>query len=410
MLDTATFYCMQRTMTRDACALVRSAAALLLILVLGACASTARHPVPENAVDRADVVDLPGMRLVGDRLPDDWEDRLAYTVSQTRTTSPEGGSEPVSFLAISGGGSNGAFGAGVLVGWTAAGDRPAFRLVTGVSTGALIAPFAFAGPEYDADLRELYTTVSSKNIYRKRNLLTLLSANSLARSYPLKELIAAHVDQDLLDAVAREHNKGRRLFIGTTHLDAGVPVHWNIGLIAASGKPGALELVRKVMLASASIPGLFPPVFVEVEVDGEVYDEMHVDGGASTQVFVYPESLDLPGVLEKTGMVGERRMYVIRNSRVDPEWKEVKPRFTAIASRSISLVIKAQGVGDLHRIYLAAIRDGIDYNIAYVPRYFGEEAEEDFDPKYMSKLFELGYYLAEAGYPWAKTPPGFNLR
>ena len=360
MLDTV--YCMQRTMTRDACALVRSAAALLLILVLGACASTARHPVPENAVDRADVVDLPGMRLVGDRLPDDWEDRLAYTVSQTRTTSPEGGSEPVSFLAISGGGSNGAFGAGVLVGWTAAGDRPAFRLVTGVSTGALIAPFAFAGPEYDADLRELYTTVSSKNIYRKRNLLTLLSANSLARSYPLKELIAAHVDQDLLDAVAREHNKGRRLFIGTTHLDAGVPVHWNIGLIAASGKPGALELVRKVMLASASIPGLFPPVFVEVEVDGEVYDEMHVDGGASTQVFVYPESLDLPGVLEKTGMVGERRMYVIRNSRVDPEWKEVKPRFTAIASRSISLVIKAQGVGDLHRIYLAAIRDGIDYN------------------------------------------------
>lgn len=390
--------------------LARSVVVLSLVLVLSACTSLVRNPVPEYAVDRADVPDIPGMRMIRDQFPDDWDQRLAQTEAQIRAANPDGSTGPASFLAISGGGANGAFGAGIIVGWSAAGDRPDFRLVTGVSTGALMAPFAFVGPEYDPQLRELYTTVSSKDIFRKRSLISLLSADAVADSAPLQELIDSYVDQTLLDAVAREHNKGRRLFIGTTHLDAGEPVLWNIGLIAASGHPGALALVRKVMLASASIPGLFPPVYIEVEVDGVIYDEMHVDGGATTQVFMYPESLDFSELWERLGMVGQQRMYVIRNARVDPEWKEVRPRFTSIASRSISLVIKAQGVGDLHRIYLAAKRDGIDYNIAYVPRYFGEEPEEEFDPGYMKKLFDLGYYLAESGYPWAKSPPGFEPR
>lgn len=391
-------------------ALARCAVAFSLLLALGACGSIARNPVSEYALDRADLVDLPGMRLIGDRLPDNWDQKLDEAEAQIRAANPDGVPGDASYLAISGGGANGAFGAGILVGWTAAGDRPAFRVVTGVSTGALMAPFVFAGPEYDSDLRALYTTISTKDIFRRRSLISLPRADAVGDSEPLQALLDTHVDQDLLDAIAREHNKGRRLFIGTTHLDAGEPVLWSIGLIAASGHPRALALVRKIMLASASIPGLFPPVYFEVEVDGEIYDEMHVDGGAAAQVFAYPDSLDLPATWARLGMVEQTRMYVIRNARIDPEWKEVRPRFTSIASRSISLVIRAQGVGDLYRIYLSAQRDGIDYNLAYVPRYFGEEPGEEFDPEYMRKLFDLGYYLAESGFPWAKEPPGFSTR
>jgi predicted acylesterase/phospholipase RssA len=222
------------------------------------------------------------------------------------------------FLAISGGGDNGAFGAGLLNGWTAAGDRPVLKLVTGVSTGALIAAFAFLGPAYDARLRRLYTTLSPSDIKRERPLYAALSSDALADNTPLRKLVEKEVDQAFLDAVADEHQKGRLLLVATVDLDARHSVLWNMTKIAASKDPKALDLFRSIMVASAAIPGAFPPVMIDVEAKGRPYQEMHVDGGTMSQVFVYPPSLHVKKTARTYNIARERSVDVIRNARLDP--------------------------------------------------------------------------------------------
>src|SRR5262245_9884363 len=178
---------------------------------------------------------------------------------------------PTYFLAVSGGSDNGAFGAGLLNGWTAAGDRPQFKVVTGVSTGALIAPLAFLGPDYDDELKRAYTTISKKNIYEERGVLAALFDDGLADSRPFLDLVSSYVTPEVLSRIAEEYGKGRLLLVGTTDLDARQPVIWNMTAIAASGDPGALDLFRKVLVASASVPGLFPPVMFRRRVGRESY-------------------------------------------------------------------------------------------------------------------------------------------
>jgi predicted acylesterase/phospholipase RssA len=311
------------------------------------------------------------------------------------------------FLAISGGGENGAFGAGLLVGWTEAGTRPEFKLVTGISTGALTAPFAFLGPAYDQQLKAVYTTVDQDDVLKKRSVLAAVFDDALTDNSPLHNLVATYVTQDMLEAIAAENAKGRLLLIGTTNIDARRPVIWNIGKIAASGNPNALELVRKILVASAAIPGAFPPTMIDVEVDGESYQEMHVDGGASAQVFVYPPKLRLAELSAEVGATRKRRLFVIRNSRLDPDWADTKRKTLSIAGRAISSLIQTQGVGDLYRIYATAQRDGVDFNLAFIPETFDVPLPEPFDRHYMNELFETGYSLGRAGYPWAKAPPGY---
>lgn len=312
------------------------------------------------------------------------------------------------FLAVSGGGANGAFGAGLLCGWTAAGDRPNFKLVTGISTGALLAPFAFLGPKYDGVLREVYTKTTTKDILTERGILEGLFSDALADTAPLWRTLSKHVNQELLDEIAAEYRKGRLLVIGTTNLDASREVLWNVGEIAASGHPDALDIVRRIMVASASIPGAFPPVFFDVEVDGTAYQEMHVDGGAMTQVFLYPPSFKLSEVAAAAGVARDRRAFVIRNARLDAHWAEVQRRTMSILMRAVDALLQTQGVGDLYRSYANTQRDGVDFNLAYIPASFDVISKEPFDPEYMTQLFEVGYGLALRGYPWEKTPPWFE--
>lgn len=194
--------------------------------------------------------------------------------------------------------------------------------------------------------------------------------------------------------------------MATTNLDARQSVIWNMTKIAASDDPRALELFHKIMLASAAIPGAFPPAMIDVEVDGNDYQEMHVDGGAQAQVFVYPPTFKLSDVAQQQGAVRERHLYVIRNARLDPDWSEVERQTLSIAARAISSLIQAQGIGDLYKIYTTAQRDGLDYNLAYIPRSFNAPHKEDFDSVYMNELFQTGYNLALNGYDWEKVPPG----
>jgi predicted acylesterase/phospholipase RssA len=315
---------------------------------------------------------------------------------------------PAGFLAVSGGGDDGAFGAGLLVGWTEAGTRPQFKAVTGISTGALIAPFAFLGPEYDHVLRNVYTNVSADDIYKERSILMVLFKDAMADTTPLWGLIRRYVDRRMLEAIASEHAKGRMLLIGTTDLDARRGVIWNMGKIAASEHPKALELFQSIMIASASIPGAFPPVMIDVEMEGKRFQEMHVDGGAVAQVFLYPPSLHLGELSKDVGLARKRKLYIIRNARLDPDWAEVQRKTMSIAGRAISSLIQAQGIGDLYMLYYSAKRDGIDYNLAYIPPTFKVPHTEDFDTNYMRQLFDLAYGLASDGYPWEKNPPGLE--
>lgn len=315
---------------------------------------------------------------------------------------------PVYFLAISGGSDNGAFGAGLLNGWTAAGGRPEFKIVTGISTGALIAPFAFLGPDYDDELKEAFTTISKKDIYEERSFLAALFDDGLVDSRPLLGLVSRYVTPELLNRIADEYAKGRLLLVGTADLDVREPVIWNMTAIAASGDPGALDLFRKVLVASASVPGVFPPVMFDVDVNGTEYQEMHVDGGAMAQVFLYPPYLSLSELSQEAKAERERTLFLIRNASFNPDWATVDRKTLDIAGRAVSSLISSQGMGDLYRIYLITQRDGIDYNLAYIDTDFDTPHEDDFNTAYMQKLYDYGYQLAKGGYPWRKYPPAFT--
>lgn len=311
---------------------------------------------------------------------------------------------PAYFLAISGGGDNGAYGAGLLNGWTAAGSRPEFKVVTGVSTGALIAPFAFLGPKYDYVLERVYTTTSQRDIFKKRGLLKGVLGDAMADSRPLANVIDSYVTRELLDEIAAEYAKGRVLLVGTANLDSLEPVIWNMTAIAASKDPQAVRLFRGVLLASASIPGAFPPVMIDVDVNGTRYQEMHADGGTIAQVFFYPPNFSIAGDLSG---VRKRVLYVIRNARLDPDWASVERRTMAIAARAIASLTRTQGIGDLFRIYTSAQRDGIDFNLTYIPRSFEAPHKEEFDTHYMQQLYATGHHAGLAGDTWQKTPPGY---
>lgn len=310
------------------------------------------------------------------------------------------------YLAISGGGDNGAFGAGLLNGWTAAGNRPEFKVVTGVSTGALIAPFAFLGPRYDGALERLYTTISQKDIFKPRGMLKGVMSDGMADSAPLAKLISRNTDQALLDQIAAEYAKGRILLVATSNLDSLEPVIWNMTAIAASKAPGALKLFRSVLLASASIPAAFPPVMIDVTVAGVQYQEMHADGGTIAQVFVYPPSLNTAALTQAAPR--RRVLYIIRNARLDSSWEQVPRKTMPIATRAIGALTTTQGIGDLYRIFAASQRDGVEFNLAYIPPSFQAHGEEQFDTAYMRDLFALGKKLAQAGYDWQKFPPGYE--
>ena len=307
---------------------------------------------------------------------------------------------PNAYLAISGGGDNGAFGAGLLSGWTKAGTRPNFKLVTGVSTGALMAPFAFLGPAYDDRLRALYTDISFEDVAERRSILSVLYGDAVADNAPLRKLVAKSITPEMLDAIAAEHDKGRILLVATTNLDVRRAVVWNVTEIAATGGPAALELVRKILIASAAIPGTFPPVMIDVEAGGKRYQEMHVDGGTAAQVFVYPAAIKLHELAER-----DRTLYLLRNARLDPDWAQVDRRTLPISFRAITCLIHNQGIGDLYRIYSIAKRDHIKYRLAYIPSTFATPHVSEFDTAYMRDLFAVGEKMAVDGTEWSDHPP-----
>jgi hypothetical protein len=227
----------------------------------------------------------------------------------------------------------------------------------------------------------------------------------MASTEPLQGLIAKYVDEEVMEKIAAAHRDGRSLSIGTANLDAMRPVIWRIGAIANSGHPDALKLIRQILLASASIPAVFPPVLIKVEAGDKKYDELHVDGGAASQVFLYQIGTDWDHILKKLEVPGRPKVYVIRNSRLDPVYEQVHNKIFPIVGRSVDSLVRTQGIGDLYRIYIQTCRDGLDFNLAYIPADFTAESREEFDSEYMKKLFNMAFDRAKAGYAWEKMPP-----
>ena len=379
------------------------------MLVLCGCAAERLAAVPEQSTNQARVVGVSNARFYVDReglvplareaIAANERERAALGLAANAPLPP------ANFLALSGGGDNGAFGAGLLTGWSAKGSRPTFKIVTGISTGALSAPFAFLGPAYDPMLRDMYTQISAADVMSRPSALSAITGESAADSSPLMHMITRYLTDDVIAGIAEQYRKGRLLLVASTNLDAGRAVIWNIGAIAASGDPNARTMIARILLASASIPAAFPPVLFNVEVGGKTYQEMHVDGGAITQAFLYP-----PGLTAGTRLKRRYTAYIVRNGRLTVPWEQVHRETLAIAGRAVSTLIAANGFDDLYRMYATTRRDGVGFNLAYIRDDFTVPYKGPFDPGYMNALFDYGYAQGRAGYRWDKVPPGFDDR
>ena len=386
--------------------------AAVVCLLLSSCSGPPRNALPEHLVPSARIPGIEHAYSWGDQSPVELEKHQREAQDMINRLVVEKGEafleQPLNYLALSGGGHSGAFGAGILKGWSQAGTRPQFTLVTGISTGAIIAPFAFLGPDYDDELREIYTQYRTRDAIEFRSILGALLGDSAADASGLQALIAEYIDADVMQAIAEEHNDGRALFIGTTNLDAGRPVSWNIGRIAASGAPNALSLIQDIIQASVSIPGVFPPVMIEYEAGGVRYQEMHVDGGVTRQVFLFPGELRYQRLLDELGVTGSQHLYIVFNGTLEQKREIVDTSIFAISARSIRTLTKNQGIGDLYRMYLFARKNDIGYRLTSIPQNFSEEPREMFDREYMRALFDLGVERGRQPDLWQHKPPEFQ--
>jgi len=340
--------------------------------------------IPFTAADEAAAV-IPG-------IPDArfWADTLAdYTAALPAQPGP--------WLALSSGGEDGAFGAGLLIGLSAAGKRLDYSVVTGVSAGALMAPFIFAGPKYDDALRKAYTELTSADIYEAGH-----TGEAFADNWPLKDLIAKEMTQELFADIAAAYRAGRRLFVVSYDLDAERGVVWNLGAIAAHGGDDALKLFRTVLVASASLPVAFPPALIDVEANGKKFQEMHVDGGITGQFFVAPAALLTP---TSDYRLPASALYIVVNTGLESDFAVVERFAPAIAAQSVGALVKVDTRLMLDRSYVLAKRSGVPFKVATIPASFSAHSRGAFDPDYMKALFKVGYEAGQSADPFADAPP-----
>lgn len=315
---------------------------------------------------------------------------------------------PRHVLALSGGGVYGAYSSGFLAGWTGTGTRPEFDVVTGISTGSLLAPLAFLGPAYDAQSGQLYTRIQAQDVFRIRTWVTIPFTDAAASSAPLKALIQSQVTQELLDKIAAEHRKGRRLYVGTTNLDTRRLVVWDMGAIACRPCPEGCLLFRDVLLASSSVPGMLPPVRFDLEVDGQRMTELHVDGGATAQVFV-PANVFAAARFADETPANPGNLYVIVSGKLYPDAGPVKPKVLPILGAATGAVIYAACRADLANLYGQARGAGMQYHLAALRQDFVTvDNSVKFDQVEMTKLFQEGLTQGMNGPNWISGPPGLN--
>ena len=371
-------------MRRPTCSLIAAACCLTLV----GCAGVTRVPFTPQEQSVAVVPGISGVRL--------WADDPTIGTGR-RVVSPLALKQPT-VLALSGGSAYAAFGAGLLNGWSTRGTRPQFTVVTGASSGALIAPFAFLGAEQDETLRSIFTSGEMENLLQSDGLMGLLGTG-LYKKAPLRELIARHIDAKLLDAIAIENRAGRRLYVVTTNIDAQRTAIWDMGKIAASGDPRALELFRSILTASASIPGLFSPVLIDVEANGRHFAEMHVDGGVTANVLIVPEAVLLSGT-PLFAANARPKIYIVMNGKLASEFEVVEDSNLPIVRRSFETSIRANTHNMLLASYQFAKNRNWEFNLAAIDPDYPKSQSSGFATAYMRQLFEYGYQKGQSGQLW----------
>src|SRR6266508_2034427 len=375
---------------------IRRSALVACALVLAGCAAAPRIPYTQQEQAEAVIPGIPGARL--------WADDPTIGRGRPPLASRVALSQPT-VLALSGGGADGAFGAGLLTGWSTRGTRPQFTFVT--SAGALIAPFAFLGTAHDETLKSVFASGELANLLQSDGLAGLFGT-SIFKTAPLRDFVARHVDAGLLQAIAQEYRAGRRLYVVTTNLDAQRTAIWDMGKIAASGEPGALELFRNVLTASASIPGVFSPVLIDVEAEGRRFAEMHVDGGVTTNVLVVPEAVLVSGT-PLFPADARPKVYIIMNGKLAPDFEVVRASTLPIVRRSIETAVRANTRNTLLASYQFGKTRNWEFNLASIDPDYPKSSAIGFDPAYMRQLFDYGYQRGASGKLWQSTPADYRV-
>ncbi|MFB6417171.1 MULTISPECIES: patatin-like phospholipase family protein [Bradyrhizobium] len=360
-------------------------------LALAGCTSLPRTPYTAAEASTSRVLDIDGLR----RYADDPVTKFSF--------EKDTGSATKSYLALSGGGADGAYGVGVLNGWSAARTRPTFSVVSGVSTGGLIAPFAFLGSQYDDTLKEVYTSGIAESLLNDPSIMRVLFGSGLFGNTRLRELVARYVGPEVMAQVARENAKGRKLLVVTTDLDTQRTAIWDMGKIAAVGTPEALKLFREVMAASASIPLVFPPIMIDAEGEGRKFQEMHVDGGVTAPVLTLPEALLFQG----SRLPGSVKLdiYILVNKKIERNFELVSNGTIDVASRSLSAITQSQTRSIIFSTYDFAKRNRLGFHLSYIAREYPASPSEGFDTAYMRALYQYGYDKAASGQAWSSTVP-----
>jgi predicted acylesterase/phospholipase RssA len=312
--------------------------------------------------------------------------------------------KPLTILALSGGGTGGAFGAGAVAGLTRAGTRPEFDVVTGVSAGALVAPYAFLGSAWDAQLLDAFTGVAGGNLLQFR-VLGVIFGSSVYSGRPLRQLIDAYVSDEMIRAIAREATKGRLLLVVTTDVASGEPVVWDLGAIAKNGGSSARTLFRDVLVASASVPGMFPPVIIRVSENGLINDQAHVDGAATVPFFVPPALLQTARSVPGTGRA---EVFIIVDGALSEAARTTRLTARAIFSRSIRVGLSHMLLTTLELTAATAQLAGADLYYSSVPADYPLPDTFDFSAGIRRPLFQYAFQCAETGRFWTALPHADN--
>ncbi len=379
-------------MSRRVLASVRLCAVVAMATLMAACAGT-QPRIPYTAQEAA-LAQPPGY------------EHIRVWLDETRDNPPDFSpdikpGEAAQYLALSGGGGNGAYGAGILNGWTQSGRRPTFNAVSGVSTGALMAPFAFLGPAYDSTLADIYTGGEAETLVATPDLGRAAFGSSLFGGRRLLDLVSRYVDDGIVAAIAREHRAGRRLYVVTTNIDSKRGVVWNIGAIANSGRPDSIDLIRKVLAASASVPLAFAPQLIDVTADGHAFQEMHADGNVTTAVFTLP--LKYLAAQRKTRLAGGA-IYVVMNTVIEPQFSVVERSTLPIVSASLDTLTTQKSEVDLAAMYAYAKTNKVDFNLTSIDPAIDKSGLGSFDTAYMRRLYDVGLETGRTGTFWRKSP------
>ncbi|MEZ8635435.1 patatin-like phospholipase family protein [Vibrio cyclitrophicus] len=387
--------------------LISSGLTVALSFLVVACSSPHTLDVRVNKdnykdviVEDASSVEEP-LRIWASEAPD-----FLYSADDQTTPITVSGDQ-LNILALSGGGANGAFGAGILIGLEESGQLKDYSIVTGISAGALMAPFVFIGGDAFSKMKEVMLNINDKSVLGKKNFLNTVFKDAFTDGEHLYQFIAEAFPEPMIEQIATQHRSGKRLFIGTTHFDSGELVIWNVGAIANSDMPNKSELIYKVLAASASIPGVFPPQFINVEHEGVIFEELHVDGGLATQVFFNPSNFDYQQISDSLGLETSPQLDIIRNGSLKAPYHSLRDKGLDLVAKSVSSLTLAQTRGDLYRMKYICEINNIDMQFTYMEHDFGyaKYTKDMFDEHYLLTIYKYGYHKATRGKPWVTELP-----